>query len=134
MMGKVAVFVVAGVAWLAALDAAPQPASPETIVVRMSNFTFTPQRLRLRSGSVVVLRLVNDSSGGHDLSAPELFAASAFPGGVAPAGGKVEVASRQTRDVVFVPGAPGNYTFECTHFLHSLFGMAGSVVVEGPAR
>jgi hypothetical protein len=80
---------------------------------------------------MVLLRIVNDSSGGHDLSAPALFTAGTFPGGAAPATGKIDVASRQSRDVLFVPGVVGNYRVECTHFLHSLFGMSGKVVV-GP--
>jgi hypothetical protein len=29
---------------------------------------------------------------------------------------------------------PATYKVECGHFLHSLFGMTGSIVVEAPAR
>jgi plastocyanin len=133
-MGRTAVLMIASAGWLVALGAAPRAASPETIVVRLSNFAITPETLHLPSGRMVLLRIVNDSSGGHDLSAPALFSAGTFPGGAAPAGGKIEVASRQSRDVLFVPGVAGNYRVECTHFLHSLFGMSGKVVVDGPER
>jgi hypothetical protein len=27
----------------------------------------------------------------------------------------------------------GSYPVECTHFLHGLFGMTGTIVVVGPA-
>jgi uncharacterized cupredoxin-like copper-binding protein len=134
MMCRAAVVMVACAGWLMASDAVSQTASPETIVVHLSNFTITPEKLHLRSGRVVLLHIVNDSSGGHDLSAPELFAASTFPGGAPPTDGRVEVGSKQSRDVVFMPRVPGTYKVECTHFLHSLFGMNGSILVEGPAQ
>jgi plastocyanin len=56
--------------------------------------------------------------------------ASGFPDGAPPARGKVEVGPNQSEDVFLVPRAPGTYKFECTHFLHSLFNMTGSIVVE----
>ena len=124
----------AGVAWLIASDTVSQSAAPEIIVVHLSNFAFTPDHLLLHSGTAVTLRIVNDSSGSHNFSAPALFAASAFPGGSSPANGKVELDSKQSQDIVFVPRVPGTYKIECGHFLHSLFGMTGIIVVDGPAR
>jgi uncharacterized cupredoxin-like copper-binding protein len=108
-------------------------AEPETITVHLADFSFNPAQLRLRAGVPVRLHLVNDSTGGHDFSAPALFAASAFPVGTPPAGGKVELGARQSVDIVLEPRVPGTYRVECTHFLHSLFGMTGSVVVEAGA-
>ncbi len=35
-------------------------------------------------------------------------------------------------DIVLTPRAPGTYKVECTHFLHSLFGMTATIVVIGP--
>ena len=35
-------------------------------------------------------------------------------------------------DITLTPRAPGTYKVECTHFLHSLFGMTGTIVVVGP--
>jgi hypothetical protein len=32
-------------------------------------------------------------------------------------------------EIALVPRAPGKYRLECTHFLHSLFGMHGLVEV-----
>jgi plastocyanin len=101
-----------------------------TITVRLSNFSFDPDHLRLKTGVPVRLRLVNESGGGHDFSAPTFFAASSFlPGSSAPPNGEVGVGSHQTVEIAVVPRTPGSYRVECTHFLHSLFGMHGIVEV-----
>ena len=109
-------------------------AGPETIAIRLSNFAFTPEHLRLRIGVPVRLRFVNESSGGHNFSAPTFFAASAFaPGSTPPPDGKVEVTAGATVELTLTPRMPGTYKLECTHFLHSLFGMTGTIVVAGTA-
>ncbi len=134
MMRKAAVFLIASAGWSVALGAAPQTPPREAITVHLSSFAFTPDRLSLRAGTPVRLHLVNDSGKGHDFSAPALFAASAFPNGAPPAGGRIELGGKQSADIVFVPHMPGTYKVRCTHFLHSLFGMTGSVVVQEPTR
>jgi plastocyanin len=121
-------------ALLAAVPVAgwPQPRdvqSVETITIRLSNFAFSPDHLRLRAGVPVRLHLENESGGGHNFSAPTLFAASNFPTGSPPTNGKIEVPSKTSADVVLIPRAPGVYEFKCSHFLHSLFGMTGTIVV-----
>lgn len=101
-----------------------------TVTVRMSNFAFDPNHLRFKAGVPVRLRLVNESGGGHDFSAPAFFAASGFPpGSSAPPDGAVDLGSHQTVEIVVVPRTPGSYRVECTHFLHSLFGMHGMIEV-----
>jgi plastocyanin len=106
------------------------PPASETITVRLSNFAFDPNHLRLKAGVPVRLRLVNESGGGHDFNAPEFFAASTFPPGFsAPPSGEVAVASHQTVEIAAVPRTPGSYRIVCTHFLHSLFGMHGTIDV-----
>ena len=98
--------------------------------MHLSNFAFTPDNLRFQVGHPVTLHLVNDSTGGHNFSAPALFAASSFPAGTsAPPNGTVEVGGNQSRDITFTPLRTGTYPFECTHFLHSAFGMTGSAEV-----
>jgi uncharacterized cupredoxin-like copper-binding protein len=106
---------------------AQQPTTPasETITVRLSNFDFNPEHLRLKAGVPVRLHLANESGRGHDFSSPA-FAASGFPPGMAaPPEGTVPFGSHQT----VVPCTPGVYHLECTHFLHSLFGMHGTIEV-----
>lgn len=117
--------------------AAAQPAAsggPETVTVRLSSFNYAPERLRLRSGAPVRLRLVNEGDGGHDFSAPPLFASSAYPppGGSPAPEGRIEVPGHSTREIVLAPTRPGSYAVECTHFLHALFGMTATVEVVPP--
>jgi uncharacterized cupredoxin-like copper-binding protein len=109
--------------------AAP-PSESEVITVRLSNFAFDPDHLRLKAGVPVRLRLINESGGGHDFSAPAFFATSSFPpGSSAPPNGEVAVRPHQTVELTLVPGTPGRYNLRCTHFLHSLFGMHGTIEV-----
>jgi uncharacterized cupredoxin-like copper-binding protein len=107
------------------------PASQsETFTVRLPNFAFDPNHLRLKASVPVRLRLVNVSSGGHDFSAPAFFAASSVPPGWStPAGGEVKVVADQTVEIMIVPRTPGHCRLECTHFLHSIFGMHGTIEV-----
>jgi uncharacterized cupredoxin-like copper-binding protein len=105
-------------------------ANGETITVRLSSFAFDPEQMRLKAGVPLRLRLVNESDGGHNFSAPTFFAASSFlPGSSIPSIGAVDVGPHQTVEFAVVPGAPAAYPLECTHFLHSLFGMHGTIEV-----
>ncbi len=102
----------------------------ETVTVALTNFAFTPDRITLRAGVPVRLRLVNQSTGDHDFSASGFFAASSFSAGsTAPPDGKVEVAPQQTVEFALTPRVAGSYPVECTHFLHSLFGMTATIDV-----
>jgi plastocyanin len=112
------------------LRAAARVNDSDIVVVRLSNFQFDPEYVRLKAGATVLLRLVNESDGGHDFSSPTLFATSSFPATwTAPRNGEVEVAPHQTVDVPLVPRVPGTYPLECTHFLHGVFGMKGTIEV-----
>jgi plastocyanin len=102
----------------------------EIVEVHLSSFQFDPEHIRLKTGAAVQLRLVNESNGGHDFSTPTFFAISSFPpNSTAPPNGVVEVAPHQTVEIALVPRVPGTYSLECTHFLHSTFGMRGTIEV-----
>jgi uncharacterized cupredoxin-like copper-binding protein len=103
---------------------------PQTIEVRLTNFSFTPSTLNLKSGQAYDLRLVNDKKSNHSFSAPDLFANSTLAPGSQVADGKVEVGKNQTVDVQFTPNKPGHYGIKCTHPLHAGFGMKGEAIVE----
>lgn len=111
-----------------AIGQAPQPV---TVSVTMQNFSFTPNALQLRTGAPTVLHLTNNASGGHNFTAPEFFAAAK----IAPASqalvhnGIVEVPKHSSVDVEVVPAA-GQFPLKCSHTLHSMFGMKGSIVVH----
>jgi plastocyanin len=108
----------------------PPPPEGGTVTVRLSNFAFDPEHVRLKSGVLVRLRFVNESDDGHSFSAPNFVAASSLsPGSPAPVDGALEVASHQTVEIALTPNVPGTYPFECTHFLHSSFGMHGTIEV-----
>jgi plastocyanin len=97
--------------------------------VRLSNFAFDPEHLRLKANVPVVLRLVSDG-GRHDFSAPAFFSSSGFlPGSSAPPDGDIAVGSDETVEVGLIPEKTGVYPLKCTHFLHSLFGMHGTIEV-----
>jgi plastocyanin len=102
----------------------------ETVTVALTDFAFTPDHITLRVGVPIRLHLVNESTGSHDFSAPAFFAASSFSAGsTAPPDGAIEVGSKQTVEIALTPRVPGRYPVECTHFLHSLFGMTATIDV-----
>jgi plastocyanin len=106
------------------------PAAGASVTVVLADFSFSPSHLTLRAGVPIRLRLVNQSGGGHDFSAPKFFAASSFPAGsAAPPDGAVEVGSHQTVELALTPRDPGTYPVVCTHFLHELFGMTATIDV-----
>jgi plastocyanin len=126
--------VVAGCATAPAVPPAqPSVAAGESagiFTVVLTDFAFTPDHIALRAGVPIRLRLVNNSKGGHDFSAPAFFAASNIaPGSTTPADGAIEVGSHQTVEIAVTPRVPGTYPVECTHFLHSLFGMTATIAV-----
>lgn len=113
----------------AAFSASPAgAASPERIDVRMTNFAFAPESLRLHHGQTYVLHLVNDAGGGHSFQAPAFFAEAAPSGPVAK--GAVEVEGGQSVDVTVTPSKAGTYPLKCGHLLHPSLGMTGEIVVD----
>ena len=115
-------------AFLLAAPALAAAQSPRTVEVRLSNFDFTPNEIRLRAGEPVTLHLVNNGRGGHNFSAPQFFAAASGVSGPVRRGA-VEVAGHASADVRLTP-ARGHYRLRCTHTLHTAFGMTGEIVVE----
>ena len=132
-MRTLAVAMLLALAWIAAKPGVAQQTVPQsstgTLTISLSNFAFDPEHIRLKVNTPVQLRLVNESGGGHSFSAPTLFAASSLePGSSVPTGGKVEVGSHQTVDLSSHHECQ-QYRVECTHFLHTLFGMHGTIEV-----
>ena len=106
--------------------------APSTIEVHLSNFKFSPSTIVLRQGQPYLLRLVNDSGGGHDFSARDFFASAAVaPGDRAwVRNGSVEVPGGEARNIHVTASRPGSYKLRCTHTLHKTFGMSGRIVVR----
>lgn len=118
----------------ALLAAAPcfAQTAPQEIDVTLTNFAFTPDALSLRAGTAYRLHLVNGSTSSHNFAAKDFFAAAT----VAPADagkvkdGAIEVGKQQTVDVTVTPSRAGTYDLNCTHFMHTMFGMKGQIVVQ----
>lgn len=98
-----------------------QPEDPDapTIEVEASEFGFRPDRVEIRAGEAVNLRLTNTGNLPHDLSVPDLgFRLVANAGETAT--GRLEV------------DQPGEYQFLCTVPGHAQAGMVGTLVVQAP--
>ncbi len=111
--------------------ATPDWQQAELVQVTLSNFAFTPAALHLRKGQAYRLHFVNAGSGGHNFSAPEFFkAAQVDPGDAGTLhDGTVDLEKGEAKDVRLVPTA-GSYKIKCTHFMHTTFGMKGSIDVN----
>jgi plastocyanin len=125
----------ARVFFLAALLAPVNAALAQTdnlINISLTNYAFTPNAITLKTGTTYHLHFINSGSKDHNFSAPEFFAASA----VAPEDeakvkkGLVGLESGQSVDVTVTPSRAGTYPVECTHFMHKMMGMHGSITVE----
>jgi uncharacterized cupredoxin-like copper-binding protein len=118
-------------ALLAPLPALAQDApaeAPQTVEVRLSNFSFEPRSIALTADRPVILHLVNTGGGGHNFSAPQFFAASTGVSGPVNEG-VVEVPGHQSVDIHLTP-SHGTYQLRCTHTMHATFGMHGTITVE----
>lgn len=115
-----------------ASGAATAQTAPQTLSVEMSNFKFDPATLTLAHGRPYVLHFVNSASGGHNFVAKEFFdAATIAPDDRAKVkNGEIELGGGESADIHLVANTPGTYKSHCSHFMHSSFGMTGTVVVQ----
>ena len=107
-----------------------QTATP--ISITLSDYAFAPDALNLMAGTAYHMHLINSGSKDHNFRAPEFFAASQ----VAPEDqakvekGLVALEAGQSVDITVTPGQPGTFSVECTHFMHKMMGMHGSIIVQ----
>lgn len=112
--------------------AAPDWGTAREIEVRLKNFSFTPDRIEMKSGDAYRLHLINDANGGHNFDARQFFAAAQ----IAPSDqakvrkGTVEVKAGESADIRLVTPPAGTYKVHCSHLLHTSFGMTGEIVVR----
>ena len=110
----------------------PDWSDAQTVTVQLSNFKFAPSAVALRQGTPYRLHLVNVASGAHDFSAKQFFAASE----IAPedrakvTDGSVDLDGGASADIRLVPMQPGSYRLHCSHFMHTMFGMKGTITVS----
>jgi plastocyanin len=108
-------------------SASAQPLPP-SVTIGVRSFAFTPRPIYLRAGRPVTLTFVNQSGSGHDFTAGAFFAAATIIAGAAP-GGEIELRGHETRSITLVPRA-GVYPAHCSHFMHAMFGMRDTIVVN----
>jgi uncharacterized cupredoxin-like copper-binding protein len=103
------------------------------ITVSMTNYAFTPSTLNLKAGETYRIHFSNDASKSHDFTAREFFQSST----IATAdknkledGEEVELEGGQSADITLTPNRPGTYAVTCSHFMHTMLGMKGQIVVH----
>jgi plastocyanin len=118
------------------LAASPAAAAPEWRQSReydllLSSFDIQPAKIRFKAGEPVRLRLINNTSVPHSVSAKGLFkSAEVRPRDASVvANGNVTVGGGQTREILLVP-APGRYRVRSGNLLYRLMGMSAEIVVE----
>ena len=114
-----------------ASPALAQP-TPTVINVRLSDYRFTPKEIDLKAGEPYVLHLTNPGGKSHDFSAKAFFQTVSLAPDAARAvrNGSVYLDDGESVDVALVAQTPGTYEMHCTHFLHSMLGMKGLIVVR----
>jgi uncharacterized cupredoxin-like copper-binding protein len=117
--------------WLAPTAAIGQPAPVQQVDVILSDFKFAPSAITLTAGVPVRLRIVNEGSGGHDFTARDFFTAAKMDGDTRKrvGNGKISLRKGASIELMITPVA-GTYALHCAHFLHSSFGMTGSITVR----
>ncbi len=126
--GAIAVIIIASLA-----PAVAQTAEP--ISVSIADYTFTPSSLTLTAGVTYHLHFTNGGTKNHNFSAPQFFAASqlAADDQAKIKDGAIAVDSGQAVDINITPSQAGSYAFTCTHFMHNMMGMHGTITVQQAA-
>jgi uncharacterized cupredoxin-like copper-binding protein len=108
-------------------------AAQTAVSVSLTNYAFTPNVLTLKAGETYRIHVSNDASKSHDFNAREFFASST----IAPEDkakfaevGEIELEGGQSADITLTPNRAGAYNVTCTHFMHSMMGMNGKIVVQ----
>src|SRR2546430_184874 len=127
---KIAGVVLAGFS-AALMVSAAQAQSAQPMHISLTSYAFTPATISLKAGTTYRLHLTNESRKSHDFSAAEFFAAST----VAPDDrakieddSEVEVGAGKSADITLTPNRAGTYPLSCSHFLHAMLGMKGTIV------
>jgi plastocyanin len=110
----------------------PDWSQAKPLTIELSSFKFTPATETLQHGTAYRIHFVNTSSGGHDFVAKDFFAGSM----IAPedrakiTNGGVDVDAGESVDVRLIPNRTGSFKVHCSHFMHSSFGMTGTITVQ----
>jgi uncharacterized cupredoxin-like copper-binding protein len=116
-----------------------QPAGPQVVTLKATEFAFTPNNVNLKVGQVVQLSIQNDGVVEHDLKSEIPIANLTYQQAdnpldeqqenIAKAALDIDYGVGQRGQVSFVPQQAGNYTFFCDLAGHREAGMQGMFVV-----
>ncbi len=112
-----------------ALVAPAAAAEAPLFVLVMTEYRFTPGRLRLPRDVPCRLRLENRGKELHEFTAPEFLASVALdaPEVLAPGGREVVVRPGERKELSFIARQPGRYPMACAD--HDWAGMVGDIIV-----
>ena len=107
-------------------------AEVETVTVTLSSFEFAPETIQIEQGQAYRFIFVNNSSGGHNFVARDFFrvAEIAAEDRMKLDNGRIEIESGESVEVRVMITEPGRYDVHCSHFMHSVFGMTGDIIVR----
>jgi len=109
-----------------------------TVEIRLDEFAFQPDMLRLKAEQPTKLVIRNAGRTRHSFAAPELIKASAVRN-VVPAPGEtlptvsyneINVSAGSAKELYIVPIERGTYELKCGVVGHTLFGMTGTIVID----
>ncbi len=99
--------------------------------VLLTSFDIQPERIELKAGEPVRLRLINKGGTAHSFDAGSFFSRSEIHrrarGTVT--GGKVVVAPGETTEILLVPQA-GTYRARAGNLFHRVMGMSSRIIVR----
>ena len=90
---------------------------PSSVTVQTDGMHFVQDRIEVKTGETVTLRVVNRDGYAHGFDLDEFDI-------------HTPLAADETREIVFTPDHPGIYTFYCGSPGHKAAGMTGKLIVK----
>jgi len=128
----------ASAALASADDSEPPPEPARRVIVKLSEYQFTPSRIELKAGEPVELTLINEGTIAHEfvtLAFSSLEVAVTVEGVETETVGVVEVElqPKSRAQLRFTPDKPGDYPFAChaeKPVDHTTKGMTGTLIIR----
>ncbi len=128
----------AGAAFASGDDTEPPAEPAHRVMVKLSEFQFTPSRIELKAGELVELTLINEGTVAHEfvtLALHDLEVAVNIEGIETETVGVVELEmpAKSRARLLFTPDKPGEYPFSCQAKKpvdHATKGMTGVLIVR----
>ena len=104
--------------------------SAQRVEIKMIDYEFLPNQLRLRRGVPYQLHLFNAGKEGHDFTAPDFFTSVQVKNNEAlnDSGNAVFLGPHQTNDIYFIARNAGLFAPRCSD--HDWAGMTATIVID----